>query len=134
MKQSAKDYTRAIGLLVARIGFGVLLLLLHGWEKVANFSSLSDSFPDPVGLGSTGTLIVVAIVQVGCAGAVAVGLFTRITAIPCALVMFGAAFIEMSSESWAGEREAALLYMIGFTAIALLGGGPFSVDSFRKNK
>ena len=72
--------------------------------------------------------------EVVCAAAVAVGLFTRIAAIPCALTMFVAAFMHHSGGSWGPERELALVYMVGFISIALIGSGAFSADSFRKNK
>ena len=134
MNQSAKDYTRATGLLVARIGFGGSLLLMHGWDKVANFSTMSEKFPDPIGLGSSISLGLAAFAEVVCAAAVALGLFTRFTAVPCALTMFVAAFIHHSGDPWEKGRELALLYMIGFTTLACTGGGPFSMDAFRKAK
>ncbi len=133
MNQSAIDYTRATGLLVARIGFGGLLLVQHGWEKVSNFSSMSAKFPDPIGLGSSISLGIATFAEFVCAAAVALGLFTRLTAIPCALTMFVAAFIHHSGDSLE-TRELALLYMIGFTVLACTGGGPFSMDAFRKAK
>ena len=39
-------------LLALRILFGVLLLS-HGIQKWTNFSAMSGSFPDPLGVGST---------------------------------------------------------------------------------
>ena len=39
-------------LLALRILFGVLLLS-HGIQKWTNFSAMSESFPDPLGVGST---------------------------------------------------------------------------------
>ena len=43
-------------LLALRILFGILLMS-HGVQKWANFAAMSESFPDPLGVGSQMSLI-----------------------------------------------------------------------------
>lgn len=43
-------------LLALRILFGILLMS-HGVQKWANFDAMSESFPDPLGVGSQMSLI-----------------------------------------------------------------------------
>ena len=43
-----EDTARSIGLLVLRLGVGLMMLTAHGWGKLAGFSDLADRFPDPL--------------------------------------------------------------------------------------
>ena len=52
-------------LLALRILFGVLLLS-HGIQKWTNFSAMSESFPDPLGVGSTLSLGLAVFAEVFC--------------------------------------------------------------------
>ena len=54
-------------LLALRILFGVLLLS-HGIQKWTNFSVMSESFPDPLGVGSTLSLGLAVFGEVFCIG------------------------------------------------------------------
>ena len=54
-------------LLALRILFGVLLLS-HGIQKWTNFSAMSGSFPDPLGVGSTLSLGLAFFGEVFCSG------------------------------------------------------------------
>ena len=58
---------------------------------------------------------------------VMIGLKARYAAIPVVITMAVAAFIAHAGDPFA-KQEKALLYMVGFLAIALLGSGKYSVD------
>jgi putative oxidoreductase len=120
-----------IGLLVLRVGAGGFMAT-HGFAKVANFSEMSSSFPDPLGfLGSTGSLVVAIFAELVCALAVAVGLFTRWAALPVCATMFVAAFLVHGSDPFA-KKELALLYLVVFAFLAMSGGGKFTLDGVIK--
>ncbi|MDR0354112.1 MAG: DoxX family protein [Opitutaceae bacterium] len=119
-----------LALLALRVWLGLSLLLLHGWAKVVNFSTLAGHFPDPFGLGSKTTLILAIFSEVACSALLVVGLFTRLAALGCAAAM-AVAFFFVHNTQLAGQHggELAFIYLAGFTAIVLAGGGRFSVDA-----
>lgn len=117
-----------IGLLVLRVGVGALMLP-HGWGKLMNFSNMKDSFPDPIGLGSTISLTGAVFAEVFCAIAIIIGLFTRFACIPLLVTMLVAAFIIHGSDPWS-KKEFALLYAIPFLSLIFTGSGSYSVDRF----
>ena len=50
----------SLGLLILRVLVGITMLT-HGLAKLTSFSELSATFPDPIGLGSTLSLILIVI-------------------------------------------------------------------------
>lgn len=119
-----------LALLVLRLWFGLSMLVLHGWGKLMNFSTLSNKFADPFGLGTTASVILIIIAELVCAGLIAIGLFTRWAA----LIMGGG----MATAFWAahgakltgpGNGELAFLYVGACVALFLCGAGRFSVDA-----
>jgi putative oxidoreductase len=130
-KQTSENL-RDLGLLVLRLGLAVPLLWLHGWGKLMHFGERSDSFADPIGLGPMPSLALIVFAEVFCSALVALGLFTRWAAIPPAIGLAVAFFVQHAGDPF-GERELPFLYMVGFAALALLGGGRFAVETaFRK--
>jgi putative oxidoreductase len=117
-----------IALLVLRIGFGGLMLFGHGWPKLMNFGTLSQTFPDPIGLGSSFSLLLAIFAEVFCSLAIMAGFMSRLAAIPLAVTMAVAAFVIHSADPW-HKQEFALLYFIVFVAIGIAGAGSYSVDS-----
>jgi putative oxidoreductase len=129
-----KDETaRSIGLLVLRLGVGLMMLLAHGWGKLAGFSELTTKFPDPLGLGPTVTLVLAIFAEVVCALLIIVGLGTRFAAVPLLITMLVAAFIVHADDPWA-RQEFALLYAIPFLTLIFTGGGRFALDRIVKIK
>ena len=100
--------SQSLGLLLLRVGFGLHLAVLHGWTKIADYSNLANTFPDPIGLGHSVSLILAIIGEFVCTIAVAAGLFTRVTAIPVVCTMAVAAFVQHTGDDWV-TREKALL-------------------------
>lgn len=135
----------SIGLLILRLGAGVYLAT-HGWGKVQMvFAGEFDKMGDPIGLGPTASLILLAGAEFVCALLVALGLGTRLAALPVVFAMGVAAFVAHGSDPWTmGEgarlflegkaefwssKEPALLYLIPFLALVFTGPGRLSLDA-----
>ena len=118
-----------LALLLLRVGFGGLMLT-HGIPKLERLSN-PDGFPDPLGVGSTTSLILVLIGEVIAPILIMIGFKTKLAAIPAAITMAVAAFVIHGSDP-IGTKEKALLYLFAFIIIFLAGSGKFSIDG-RKN-
>lgn len=114
------------GLLVLRLGMSGLMLT-HGLPKFMNLVQGNMDFGDPIGIGSTLSLILAVIGEAICPLLIIIGFKTRLAAIPTIITMAVAAFVIHGADPIA-TKEKALLYLIGFTVIALTGAGKFSVD------
>ena len=118
-----------LALLVLRLGFGLSLLLLHGWGKVMKFSELTEKFPDPLGVGHTTSLVLAIVGEVVCAALIAIGAFTRLAALGSAITMGVAFFIVHGMKlKGPGNGEDAMVYLLAFLVIFLAGAGKYSVD------
>lgn len=117
----------SIGLLLLRIGVAGMLLVGHGVPKMANFSNMVDTFPNPAGFGSAASLVLAIGAEVICAGLVAIGLLTRWAAVPVAVMLGTAAFLVHGADPWEA-KEFALIYAVPFLTLFLTGAGRFSVD------
>lgn len=116
-----------LGLLLLRVGAGGIMLLAHGMGKLTNYAALSTQFPDPLGLGSTFTLIVAIFAEVFCAFLVIIGFSTRWAALPIIGTMVAAGVLQHARDPW-HAKELAFINLIVFSAIALMGPGSFSLD------
>ncbi|MGD8439942.1 MAG: DoxX family protein [Holophagae bacterium] len=117
-----------IGLLVLRVGVGAFMLVAHGWGKLVGFGDLAGQFPDPIGLGSTVSLVLAIFAEVLCALLVVLGLGTRFAAVPLLVTMLVAAFVVHADDPW-GKKEFALLYAIPFVTLIFTGGGRYALDA-----
>ncbi|MDN3725055.1 DoxX family protein [Aequorivita sp. SDUM287046] len=115
-----------LGLLLLRIGFGGMMLT-HGIPKLLKMLSGDFSFGDPIGIGEPASLVLAVLGEVVFPILVIIGFKTRLAAIPVIITMAVAAFIVHAADPL-GTKEMAILYFIGFLAIALLGAGKYSVD------
>ena len=114
-----------IGLALLRIG-AAALMLTHGYGKLQMLIS-GDEFADPIGIGATPSLFLVAIAEFVCPLLIIFGFKTRWAAIPPAVTMAVAFFIVHNADAFQ-KKEKALLYLIIFIAIIFLGPGKYSVD------
>ncbi|MGI9546309.1 MAG: DoxX family protein [Flavobacteriaceae bacterium] len=115
-----------IGLALLRI-LPSIFLLTHGWGKFNNLISGNFEFADPIGIGSSPSLFLAVIGEFVCPILIILGLKTRWAAVPSAITMFVAAFIHHSSDPF-GTKEKALLFLVIFVVIFLVGPGRFSID------
>jgi putative oxidoreductase len=134
-----RDATASLGLLVLRVGIGLLMLLGHGLGKIQSFADKKDGFwvPDffPLHYMSPAVSLMATIfAEVGCSVLLICGLLTRPAAFILAFTMTVAAFNVHASGPWfmsggGGSKEPALLYLIPAIAILLSGAGSYSADA-----
>ena len=117
-------YDSALSLL--RIVFS-LLMMTHGWSKLERILEGNLSFGDPLGLGSTLSLYLVTFAELVAPVFIIVGFKTRIMALITSFAMAVAAFIAHGADPFA-KKEMALLYLVGFLTVALMGPGRYSID------
>jgi len=122
-----KEQLKDVGLLVMRLGTGFVMLFAHGSDKLVNFSLKAAQFPDPLGLGSSFSLVLVVFAEFFCSLAIIFGIFTRYAAIPLIINMMVAAFIVHNADPWA-RKELPILFLIIFLTLFFTGSGRYSMD------
>ncbi|WP_425237170.1 DoxX family protein [Ulvibacterium sp.] len=115
-----------LGLALLRIGSSALLLT-HGFSKFQKLISGDFEFGDPIGIGSAPTLFLAVLAEFVCPILIILGFKTRWAAIFPAVTMVVAAFIVHAQDA-IGVKEKALLFLIAFVSISLLGPGKYSID------
>jgi putative oxidoreductase len=117
-----------IGLLLLRLTFGGIMLIQHGIPKISGFATYAAQFPDILGIGPKYNLILAIGAEVGCALFVILGLLTRLSTVPLIITMAVAFFIVHGADPFQ-KKEMALLYLMAYVVIFLLGAGRFSLDN-----
>jgi len=119
----------SLGLLVLRLWLGLAMFFNHGLDKLANFADHAANFPDPLGIGHTPSLALVTFAETAGAGLLALGLLTRFAALTL-VIDLGVAFVMVHKTALSGQRggELAFIYLAGYAALMIAGGGKFSVD------
>lgn len=116
-----------IGLAILRIG-GSGLLLTHGIPKLQRlFGEGPIEFADPIGIGPAPTLFLAVFAEFLCAILVLIGFKTRWATIPIIFTMLVAGLIQHAGDPF-GSKEKALLFLVIFVSILLLGPGAYSAD------
>ena len=118
--------TYHFGLLLLRLGFGGMMLT-HGIPKLMKLVQGNMEFGDPLGIGSTLSLILVVISEAICPLLIIVGYRTRLATIPTIITMAVAAFIVHAGDPF-GSKEKALMFLCAFIVIALTGAGKYSAE------
>lgn len=117
-----------LGLLLLRVGFGGIMLLIHGMGKAFSFGQLALVFPDPLHIGSTASLALACFAEVLCAAFVMLGLATRLAVIPL-IINMSVAIIMVHAGDGGAKKELAVVYLIAFVTIGISGPGRLSLDS-----
>lgn len=116
--------------LILRVGFGALMIPMHGWAKFINFEVLQHEFINFMGLGSTISLSLVIFAELFCSVLLILGLFTRLASIPLIIT----ALVIQNEHNWEffGKYELGTAFLFAYIAILLLGPGKFSLDAVLK--
>ena len=123
---------RDFALLVLRVGIGLLMIILHGWPKLAGGLSkwsavggamkhLGISFA-PAFWGFMAALSE----SLGCA-LIVLGLFFRPSCIFVLCTMIVASIVDLNSGGW-GKASHAMELGILFFSLIFLGPGKYSID------
>jgi putative oxidoreductase len=123
----------ALGLLRAVAG---LMLMQHGVQKLFGLLGGWQNTP-----GATAPLVspsgMTGVLEIAGGLLLAVGLFTRPTALVLAGLLAGAYFLEHASRSFwpiVNRGELTVLYAFVFLLFAAMGGGPLSLDGWRARR
>lgn len=117
----------SFGLLVLRLGTGLMMAFGHGWGKFSTFGERAAHFADPFGLGPGLSLSLAVFAELFCSIALALGLFTRGVVIPLIITMLTAGLIIHGDDPWQ-RKELAFLYLVPLLTLFFTGAGSFSID------
>ena len=126
--QSLNSMAPDLASLMLRI-IGGAFMLTHGWPKFTGYSDKAGSFPDPLGVGSEVSLILVIFSEVFCAFLVLVGYKLRWAIVPLVITMIIAAFVIHADDPF-GYKESSLIYLLIYLSLFFLGSGRFSLDRY----
>jgi putative oxidoreductase len=115
------------GMLVLRLGLGILMLVGHGFQKITHFSQTAEHMPNLLGMGSTVNAALIIFAEFFCSLFVILGLFTRFACIPLIIAM-SVALYRVAHLDFFGQGHLAAIYLTGFITILLIGPGKVSVD------
>ncbi len=121
--------------LLLRLGFGSYMLFGHGYSKLMKLMSGDEiQFLALFGLSPKICLTLTVLGEFVCAILIIIGYKTRLAALPLIITMAVAAFMVHGGDPFfmqgtdGGSKEPAMIYLIGFLAIYLLGSGKYSID------
>jgi len=115
-----------LGLAVLRIGSSVLLMT-HGFPKFQQLISGDFEFGNPLGIGATPTLFLAVLAEFIAPILIIIGYRTRWVALFPIITMAVAAFMVHAQDAL-GVKEKALLFLVAFVTIGLVGPGKYSLD------
>ena len=116
-----------IALLLLRVVFAGSMLYGHGLSKFYRLIEGNLSFANPIGIGEAPTLVLAVFSEFLAPLFILIGFKTKIFSFFPAATMFVAAFIVHLSDPFA-RKEKAILFLIGFIVIMMMGPGKYSID------
>lgn len=119
-------FTIGFGLLLLRLGLGVLMIP-HGYDKLLHISEYQKTFFNFMGLGSMVSLLLTIFAEFFCSVFLVMGLFSRVAAFLLFFTMGVAVCLANNSDIF-GKGEHAMLYLVGYAVVILIGPGRASMD------
>ena len=119
-----------ITLLFTRISFS-FMMITHGYPKLIKLFSENPSFSNPIGIGEIPTLTLAVFTEFIAPIFIIIGYKTKFFSVFPIITMIVAGFIVHFDDPFS-RKEKAILYLVGFIIIYLLGPGKYSID--KKNK
>ena len=128
------DYGTIINgaVLLLRIVISVLIFH-HGLTKLNLYLEGVYQFPDPFGLGSRATLIIVGLCELIFPFFILVGYKTRLAVLPLILIQVVALFFVHGGDPVL-EHINILLYLLGLGLLLHLGAGGYSLTFYREQR
>lgn len=123
----------SIPILLLRLGVGASLFINWGSGKLARVFSGEFQFMDPIGIGATTTLILVAFAEGICSLLVLLGLGTRLASSVLVINFLVVFFIAHAADPF-GDKVLQFFFLLIFLVIAMIGGGKYSLDQILFNK
>jgi putative oxidoreductase len=121
-----EEYLNIVVLLL-RISIAALMIR-HGLPKLSKLLEGGEiQFANPIGLGPTISLILVVFSEIICSILIGIGLGTRLASIPLIITMIVAAFITHGADPF-GRKEIALLYILFYVTLLIVGSRKYSFD------
>lgn len=120
-------------ILVMRITIAAFMIT-HGLPKLSKLLAGGEiQFGDPIGLGPSLSLIMVVLAEFLCSILIGIGLGTRLAVIPLMITMLVAAFISHGPDPFR-QKEMALLYLLCYLALLVIGSRKYSLDYLLNRK
>jgi putative oxidoreductase len=118
--------TTHIGLLLLRVGFSIGLMT-HGYGKLLRVWERNFKFGDPIGIGSTPSLILAAFGEFIAPIFILIGWKTKLFSIFPAFTMLVAFLIAHDGDPFS-KKEKSFLFLVAFIVIYLTGPGKYALD------
>ena len=118
--------TTHIGLLLLRVGFSIGLMT-HGYGKLLRVWDGNFKFGDPIGIGSTPSLVLAAFGEFIAPIFILIGWKTKLFSIFPAFTMLVAFLIAHDGDPFS-KKEKSFLFLVAFIVIYLTGPGKYALD------
>ena len=128
------DYGRIMNLVILILRLIIAIFMLtHGVPKLGKLLAGDFNFLDPIGLGSTISLILTVFAQFICSILIALGFGTRLAVIPLIITMAIILLIVHGIDSIFAHYNV-LLYLLGYVILLITGSGKYSIDYYLQRK
>ena len=133
LKTQTSDKKLDIAILILRVAV-MAFMLVHGVPKLMKLLAGGEiKFADPIGLGMGFTLFLALFSEFLCSILIGMGLGTRLATLPLMATMAIAAFVAHAADPF-GSKEKALLYLVIYLVLFLVGSRKYSVDHYMLKK
>ncbi len=124
-----QNFWTNFALLIFRVSISSFMLFGHGFGKFQKIVSGAEiKFLNFAGLGVTISFYLSTFTEFFVSILLIIGLFTRFSALALIINMSIAAFIAHANDSFAA-KEKALLFLVSYILIFLVGSGKFSLQT-----